>query len=86
MQIHDLKEYPCDKCQKVFHSSSSLCQHKLGGHGNGMRSLCGDFYRWPDSKNKHQADCPQCIAALQNKSDYLTKSGTQGMWNKNRGV
>ena len=58
MQIHDLKEYPCDQCQKVFHSSSSLCQHKLGGHGNGTRSLCGQFYRWPDSKNKHQVDCP----------------------------
>ena len=62
MQIHDLKEYPCDHCEKVFHSSSSLHQHKLGGHGNGTRSLCGAFYRWPDSKNKHQADCPQCIA------------------------
>ena len=24
--------------------------------------------------------------ALQKKSDYLTKSRTQGMWNKNRGV
>ena len=62
MQIHDLKEYPCDQCEKVFHSSSSLRQHKLGGHGNGTRSLCGKFYRWPDSKNKHQTDCPQCIA------------------------
>ena len=62
MQNHDLKEYPCDQCEKVFHSLSSLCQHKLGGYGNGTRSLCGEFYRWPDSKNKHQADCPQCIA------------------------
>ena len=62
MQIHDLKEYPCDQCEKVFHSSSSLHQHKLGVHGNGTISLCGAFYRWPDSKNKHQADCPQCIA------------------------
>ena len=24
--------------------------------------------------------------ALQKKSDYLTKSRTQGVWNKNRGV
>ena len=62
MQIHDLKEYPCEHCKKVFHSSSSLHQHKLGGHGNGTRSLCGEFYRWADAKNKHQADCPQCIA------------------------
>ena len=62
MQIHDLVEHPCDICKKVFHSASSLCQHKLGGHGNGTRSLCGEFYRWPDAKNKHQSDCHKCIA------------------------
>lgn len=62
MQIHDLVEHPCDICEKVFHSASSLRQHKLGGHGNGTRSLCGQFYQWPDAKNKHQSDCRKCIA------------------------
>ena len=65
LESHNDVKHPCTQCESVFETKYNLAQHIRGKHTEdddegSLKSKCGQLFKWPENRAKHQASCDEC--------------------------
>ena len=65
LESHNDVKHPCTECESVFETKYNLAQHIRGKHTEdndegSLKSKCGQLFKWPENRARHQASCDEC--------------------------